>query len=67
MELVILVLAVAAIAATVLIVQRNLNKRLVVIHDLVNSNLSRVTADLKVAEQRIETLEGHIAAERTSG
>jgi hypothetical protein len=60
-DLVILVIAVAAIASTVLVVQHNLNKRLAVIHDLVNSNLTRVTADLKVAEQRIETLEQSIA------
>lgn len=37
------------------------NRRLHVIHDLVNSNLTRVQADLQMAQQRIAILEQHLA------
>lgn len=60
MTILILVVVVAAtvsgIVANVLI-----SRRLVVIHDLVNSNLTRVQADLKVAENRIAKLEAALA------
>ena len=42
-------------------------RRLDVIHDLVNSNLTRVQADLDMAQKRIELLEKHIADERADG
>jgi hypothetical protein len=35
-------------------------RRLDVIHDLVNSNLTRVQSDLVMAQRRIEVLEQHL-------
>jgi hypothetical protein len=39
---------------------RKMTAQLMVIHDLVNSNLTKVQADLKVALDRIEQLETYI-------
>ncbi len=52
------------LAGAVLITARMISKQLVVIHDLVNSNLTRVTADFEIARRRIETLEAHITQSR---
>jgi hypothetical protein len=51
------VVVIAALIAEGLI----LNRQLRVIHDLVNSTLTKVQADVAVAEKRIEVLEAHIA------
>ena len=56
---VILVVVVAASISTV-VTYVLLVRRLIVIHDLVNSNLTRVQADLTMAQSRIETLEKHL-------
>jgi len=42
-----------------------LNRQLHVIHDLVNSTLTKAQADVAVAQQRIEVLEAHIAHDDT--
>jgi len=56
---VILVVVVAASISTI-VTYVLLVRRLVVIHDLVNSNLTRVQADLTMAQRRIEILEKHL-------
>ena len=48
-----IVIIVALFAGLWVLVHRPLG----VIHDLVNSNLTRVSADLEIANKRIETLE----------
>lgn len=58
-----LISAFVFVALVLAIVRREINAQLGVIHDLVNSNLSKVTTDLKLAEQRIAQLERHIAGE----
>lgn len=40
-----------------------MGRKLDVIHDLVNSNLTRVQADLVVAQRRIAVLEDHLVQE----
>ena len=40
-----------------------LHRQLAAIHELVNSNLTRVETDLAIAQRRIKTLESHIATE----
>ena len=52
--------AVVLLCGVILISGRSINKQLIIIHDLVNSNLARVTADFEIAKTRIETLEQHI-------
>lgn len=42
------------------------SKQLEVIHDLVNSNLTKVKADLEVALSRIETLETLLTQEKSN-
>lgn len=59
----VLIASALILAGVIFTTQRTLGRQLVVIHDLVNSNLTRVTADLVLAQQRIETLEKHIARE----
>jgi len=51
----------AGIIAGLLIETFILNRQLRVIHDLVNSTLTKAQADVAVAQQRIEVLEAHIA------
>lgn len=56
-----IILAVLIIEAMSTFVMYHLtNRRLEVIHDLVNSNLTRVQADLIMAQQRVERLENHL-------
>lgn len=59
-----MIAAALILAGVIFTTQRTLGKQLVVIHDLVNSNLTRVTAYLTMAQQRIEVLEAHIAKEK---
>jgi hypothetical protein len=47
------------------IMYRQFTKRLIVIHDLVNSNLTKVKADLEVALDRIQVLETILTRERS--
>lgn len=54
-------LVAVALGAGLTITFHQLTQRLDVIHDLVNSNLTKVQADLKIALTRIETLEGHLS------
>ena len=51
------------LAGVILVSSHLISSQLHVIHDLVNSNLARVTADFEVAKRRIETLEDHIREE----
>jgi hypothetical protein len=61
------IIATELILAGVILVSAHLiTAQLRVIHDLVNSNLTRVTADYEIARSRIETLEEHIASEATA-
>jgi hypothetical protein len=57
-------LLLAVIIVGLLIETWILNRQLRVIHDLVNSTLTKAQADVAVAQQRIEVLESHIAADR---
>lgn len=52
--------AIVAAAVSSIITYVLTSRRLEVIHDLVNSNLTRVQADLVVAQQRIAVLEDHL-------
>jgi hypothetical protein len=54
------VIAILFLGVVIFVSQRSLGKQLAVIHDLVNSNLARVTTDFEIAKTRIETLERHI-------
>ena len=59
----ILIITMATVVVGLYLAVRQINGQLLVIHDLVNSNLTRVTADLKIAEKRIAQLEEHISEE----
>jgi hypothetical protein len=53
--LLVLILAVLVVGAYLL------NRQLRVIHDLVNSTLTKAQTDVELANRRIEVLEAHIA------
>lgn len=57
---VLILVAVVAAVISMLVSHVLTSRRLVVIHDLVNSNLTRVQADLQMAQKRIEVLEQHL-------
>lgn len=61
MDSVIAFIFLLTIVAGGFIFYRQMMSRLAVIHDLVNSNLTKVQADLKIALKRIEILESHLA------
>ena len=56
------VVVIVALVVSTLVSHVLTTRRLDVIHDLVNSNLTRVQADLVAAQERIETLEKHLAS-----
>lgn len=56
-------IVVALVGALVFVGMIFLHRQLAAIHDLVNSNLTKVQADLAVADARIRQLEDHIAHE----
>lgn len=58
------ILPAIAVLTGVILVYRQLAGQLGEIHTLVNSNLTKVQADLTIALQRIETLEKALTSER---
>jgi hypothetical protein len=50
--------------ATIIIMGYIGNRQLQVIHNLVNSTLTKAQADVELAQKRIEVLETHIANEQ---
>lgn len=57
---VLILVGVLAAVISLLVSHALTTTRLDVIHDLVNSNLTRVQADLDMAQRRIEVLEQHL-------
>ena len=59
--LLVLILAVLIVSAYLV------NRQLSVIHDLVNSTLTKAQTDVELAKRRIEVLEAHIAGTESAG